>query len=55
VCPLHAWKIDVRTGAVERPREQARCVETYPVRVDGNVLSVGLPTPLAVERDGAAA
>jgi nitrite reductase (NADH) small subunit len=47
VCPLHAWKISLRTGAVERPSGIAHCVRSYPTRVEDGVVLVALP--LAVE------
>jgi nitrite reductase (NADH) small subunit len=43
VCPLHAWKIDLRTGAVDRPAGAGACVAAYPTRVDGDVVVVGVP------------
>jgi nitrite reductase (NADH) small subunit len=39
VCPLHAWKVCLSSGAVERPREQDACTRSFPVRVvDGIVM-----------------
>lgn len=46
VCPLHAWKVDLRTGAVQRPAAATSCVNAYPTRVDGDVVVVGLPAHL---------
>ena len=44
VCPLHAWKVDLATGAVERPATaNAHCVATYPTRVEDGVVMIGLP------------
>ena len=43
VCPLHAWKVRLDTGAVERPALQAKCVATYPTRVDAGIIMVELP------------
>lgn len=44
VCPLHAWKIELASGAVERPASaRDRCVASYPVRVEDGVVIVGLP------------
>jgi nitrite reductase (NADH) small subunit len=43
VCPLHAWKISLRTGAVERPTGLAECVRSYPTRVEAGVVLVELP------------
>lgn len=49
VCPLHAWKIDLETGTVERPAGiDAPCVTTYPVRIDEGTIVLGLPVDLAV-------
>lgn len=31
-CPLHDWKIDLRSGRVQEPDEG--CVPTYPVELD---------------------
>ena len=43
VCPLHAWKVDLETGAVARPADSLACVETYPVRVESGMVLVKLP------------
>jgi nitrite reductase (NADH) small subunit len=40
VCPLHAWRVNLETGAVARPAEQQRCVRTYATRVDAGVVSI---------------
>jgi nitrite reductase (NADH) small subunit len=42
VCPLHAWKVNLESGAVERPGTRG-CVRTYPTRMDGGVLVLGVP------------
>lgn len=47
VCPLHAWKINLETGSVQRPAGRHVCVETYPTRIDNGILMVELPEPLA--------
>jgi nitrite reductase (NADH) small subunit len=45
VCPLHAWKVNLERGGVERPSgTTAACVETYPTRLDDGVVSIGLPS-----------
>jgi nitrite reductase (NADH) small subunit len=44
VCPLHAWRISLQTGAVERPGIEAACVGTYPTRVEEGVIWLELPT-----------
>jgi nitrite reductase (NADH) small subunit len=40
VCPLHAWKVNLETGEVERPATANRCVQTYPTRVRDGVLQI---------------
>jgi nitrite reductase (NADH) small subunit len=44
VCPLHGWKINLETGAIERP-DVVACegVRTYPVRVDAGIVVIGVP------------
>ena len=48
VCPLHAWKICLETGTVQRPAATAACVRTYETRVADGVILLALPS------DGAA-
>ena len=43
VCPLHQWKCNLETGAVERPPNQEACLKTYPVRIEDNVILIELP------------
>lgn len=44
VCPLHAWRVNLETGCVERPSAGAgQCVRAYATRVDDGVVSVELP------------
>jgi nitrite reductase (NADH) small subunit len=50
VCPLHAWRIDLTKGSVDRPVAR-ECVETFPVRVDNDVLWVGLPARVAEDAE----
>jgi nitrite reductase (NADH) small subunit len=54
VCPLHSWKVNLDTGGVERPAGGDVCVRTYPTRIEGDVIAVGLPIG-AVEDKGHAA
>ena len=42
VCPLHAWKVNLETGAVARPADQRSCVRTYETRVDDGVVSISV-------------
>ena len=44
VCPLHAWKVNLASGSVERPAGASdHCVATYPTRVEDGIVVVGLP------------
>jgi nitrite reductase (NADH) small subunit len=44
VCPLHAWKVNLTSGCVERPGTgKDHCVSTYPTRIENGIVSVGLP------------
>ena len=44
VCPLHAWKVNLQTGEVERPAHgKDHRVATYPTRVEEGVVLIGLP------------
>jgi nitrite reductase (NADH) small subunit len=47
VCPLHALKIDLATGSVERPPRAQQCVRTYPTRVEDGVVLVQLESSSA--------
>lgn len=54
VCPLHAWKLDLETGRVERPAAEGGCVRTYATRVDAGIVLVDVPTSVAAEEGHAA-
>jgi nitrite reductase (NADH) small subunit len=43
VCPLHAWKIDLASGTVERPSDAGACIASYPVELADGMVLVGLP------------
>lgn len=45
VCPLHAWKVSLVNGQVERPGTGNRCITTYPARVENGVVLVQVPLP----------
>ena len=48
VCPLHAWKVDLESGAVMRPTHgTGHCVGTYPTKVEDGVVSIQLPAAQA--------
>ena len=40
VCPLHAWKVDLDTGEVQRPTAANACVQTYDTRVVDGILEL---------------
>jgi nitrite reductase (NADH) small subunit len=42
VCPLHAWKIELASGRVERPSGIAACVNTYETRVEDGFVMIRL-------------
>jgi nitrite reductase (NADH) small subunit len=44
VCPLHAWKVNLQTGAVERPAPTAAgtCVRVYATRIEDAIVLVEL-------------
>jgi nitrite reductase (NADH) small subunit len=43
VCPLHAWKVRLDSGVVERPVSSDACVGTYPTRVEDGMVWLELP------------
>lgn len=44
VCPLHAWRVNLETGAVDQPATGVgRCVRAYPTRVEDGVISIEVP------------
>jgi nitrite reductase (NADH) small subunit len=46
VCPLHAWRVNLESGAVEKPSAGVgHCVRAYQTRVEDGVISVELPVP----------
>jgi nitrite reductase (NADH) small subunit len=48
VCPLHAWKINLSDGCVERPTDSRNhSVATYPVRVEDGMIEVAVPCLVA--------
>lgn len=54
VCPLHAWRVDLTSGSVDRPSNTNTCVRSYAVRVDEDVLMLQLSTDGARTADQAA-
>ncbi|HWB31441.1 MAG TPA: Rieske 2Fe-2S domain-containing protein [Vicinamibacterales bacterium] len=55
VCPLHAWRINLIGGRIDRPADVTQCVQTYPTFVDNGVIVVGLPATLTSKEAGEAA
>lgn len=51
VCPLHAWKVDLETGAVARPSESGACVEKFRARVENGIVLVELPVEASSEKE----
>jgi nitrite reductase (NADH) small subunit len=47
VCPLHAWKVDLHTGSVERPGGLEACVRSYSTRVEAGIVLIELPAAAA--------
>ena len=43
VCPLHAWKVCLDDGGVQRPADASACVRTYPTRVEEGIVWVEVP------------
>ena len=41
VCPLHAWKVNLANGQIERPANaKDHCVATYPTRLEDGVVMI---------------
>lgn len=40
VCPLHAWRVNLTTGEVERPCAGAPAIETYATKLDAGVVYI---------------
>lgn len=53
VCPLHAWKVNLETGQVERPSHgKDHCVATYRTRVEDGIVLIELPTASGADLSG---
>ena len=48
VCPLHAWKVDLESGAVKNSASPVPCIESFPTRVEGGVVLIEVPVEQAV-------
>ena len=50
VCPLHGWKVNLETGAVERPAHSKVCVPAYDTRVENGIVMLSLtPKPVPAQ------
>jgi nitrite reductase (NADH) small subunit len=47
VCPLHAWKFDLCSGASINHPESSAALITYPTRIEDGIICVELPTRAA--------
>ena len=43
VCPLHAWKVCLESGTVQRPADAAACIRTYPAKVESDIVWIAIP------------
>ena len=50
VCPLHAWKFSLETGAGVSAPSATSCVETFPTRVEGDIVSVKVTSDAILDR-----
>lgn len=44
ICPLHAWKINLEDGRVQKPAETAACVERFRTKVEAGMLLLEVGT-----------
>ena len=43
VCPLHAWKVRLDTGSVDRPTATTACVQAFATRIEDDIVLIQLP------------
>jgi len=43
VCPLHAWRVSLETGGVQRPAAETACVRTYATKVESEIVWIEVP------------
>lgn len=46
-CPMHAWRICLETGQVQKPGGLAACVRTFPVKLENGIVSILVDPELA--------
>ncbi|HEY7792325.1 MAG TPA: nitrite reductase small subunit NirD [Vicinamibacterales bacterium] len=51
VCPLHAWKICLESGAVNTPGHLRACIRTYPTRIERDTVVIKWPGDHDVEAE----
>ena len=39
-CPMHAWRICLETGQVQKPSGQSPCVRTFPTKLENGIVSI---------------
>ncbi len=47
VCPLHAWKVNLETGCINKPTDFPACVETFRTCLEGDVVLLEVPAERA--------
>jgi nitrite reductase (NADH) small subunit len=51
VCPLHAWKVDLESGASKNSANPVPCIETFPTRVEAGVVLIEVPVEPATMQE----
>jgi nitrite reductase (NADH) small subunit len=51
VCPLHAWKVDLESGAVQNSASPVPCIEAFPTRVEAGVVLIEVPVEPATRQE----
>ena len=51
VCPLHAWKVDLESGAVKNSASPVPCIEAFPTRVEAGVVLIEVPVEPATTQE----
>lgn len=46
VCPLHAWKVDLESGAVQKPQDVHACVKTFRAEVVDGIVVLEVPVQM---------
>jgi nitrite reductase [NAD(P)H] small subunit len=51
VCPLHAWRVDLTSGEVTNQPAPPRCAQTFPVRIENDIVSVEITVAASATAD----